>query len=267
MPRSSRRWMSLLVLLLALPAEAADHYDLQVGREVAIGSAVVLGGLVLSSQAGQRAPLSADDLAALDPARLPGYDRGATRCWSPAAAHGSDLLVAGLVAAPLALLADPESEGSRGELVVMALETIALTQVATGAVKLGYGRTRPYAYNTDPRIPDELRRGRDARRSFPSGHTSAAFAGAMFTGEVYARLYPDHPARHWVRGGTLGLAALAGYLRVRAGRHFPSDVVAGAALGAVIGWLVPRWHDHGLGPVVAVTPGAAAPVVSVRLAF
>jgi membrane-associated phospholipid phosphatase len=79
----------------------------------------------------------------------------------------------------------------------------------------------------------------------------------MFTGEVYARLNPDDPGRHWVRGGSLALAAVTGWLRVRAGRHYPTDVLAGAALGSLIGWLVPRLHevDHPGGGADKAAPG------------
>ncbi len=33
-----------------------------------------------------------------------------------------------------------------------------------------------------------------------------------------------------------------GVLRVWSGNHYPSDVIAGAAVGSFIGWLVPRMH-------------------------
>ncbi len=39
-----------------------------------------------------------------------------------------------------------------------------------------------------------------------------------------------------------GLPALTGYLRIRAGKHYPSDVLAGYALGALIGYAVPALH-------------------------
>jgi undecaprenyl-diphosphatase len=64
--------------------------------------------------------------------------------------------------------------------------------------------------------------------SWPSGHTSAAFLVvtvlALAVNPAFAVLYV------W--------AALAGFARVVVGVHFPSDVMAGAALGSTIGALV-----------------------------
>jgi undecaprenyl-diphosphatase len=51
--------------------------------------------------------------------------------------------------------------------------------------------------------------------------------------------------RPWI---TLGLAtaltAFVSYERVRAGDHFPTDVIAGSMAGAAIGILVPHLHRH-----------------------
>lgn len=267
-----RRCMSLtaaVMLILAAPCQAGDRYQLDTGRELALAGSTALAGAWVWHRAERVPPLSATELAALRAADLPAFDRVATRQWSPGARRLSDGLRLGLTLAPLALLLDTGAGMSGGELLVMYVQTMGLNEAATGALKLATARVRPLAYNPDPRIDDGLRQSRYARRSFPSGHTSAAFAGAVFIGEVHARLHPDRSSRHWVRGGGLALAALTGYARVRAGHHFPSDVLAGAAVGALVGWLVPRIHERDLDPARLDTPSGAGvvPVVSLRLAF
>jgi membrane-associated phospholipid phosphatase len=60
-------------------------------------------------------------------------------------------------------------------------------------------------------------------RSFPSGHTAAAFAFATAVGDVAP----------YDAVGLRALAALVGYSRVHTGVHFPGDVVLGALIGTV----------------------------------
>ena len=63
--------------------------------------------------------------------------------------------------------------------------------------------------------------------SFPSGHTCAAFAFAV-------ALSFELP-RKWQKAAVLLAAALMGYSRLYVGVHFPSDVLAGAAIGSLCG--------------------------------
>jgi membrane-associated phospholipid phosphatase len=70
--------------------------------------------------------------------------------------------------------------------------------------------------------------GRSKRESFPSGHT----AGAVATAVVLSAVYPRGRAVFW------GLAVACGFLRYVSNAHWPSDVVAGAAVGYVTAHLV-----------------------------
>jgi membrane-associated phospholipid phosphatase len=64
-------------------------------------------------------------------------------------------------------------------------------------------------------------------KSFPSGHTTTAFALA----QVFSSRYRQH---RWVPWVAYGLATLVGFSRVTVQAHFPSDVFAGAAIGVVM---------------------------------
>ncbi len=68
--------------------------------------------------------------------------------------------------------------------------------------------------------------------AFPSGHTSLAFSSATILGYRYPK---------WRVPLYLG-AALVGFSRIYLGRHYASDVVAGATLGTAVGMLV--WHKR-----------------------
>ena len=63
--------------------------------------------------------------------------------------------------------------------------------------------------------------------SFPSGHTCAAFAAGL----SWARALPWR----WGRIAAVVLAVLMGLSRLYVGVHYPTDVLAGAALGTLCG--------------------------------
>jgi len=232
-------------LLGTAPPAVADDFpwELKTEREVALlgGAGVAFGVGWLAGR--DRAPLTEAEIAALDPSRVNFLDRAATRRWSPAADQASDVLVWTLVAAPVGQMVAGPGRERGGRLALIYGETMLLTGGVTYALKNIFARPRPFVYNDDPRIPSELKRSAVARRSWPSGHSANAFAAAVFFGTAFDQLQPDSDARGWVWGGCLAAATTTGVLRYLAGRHYPTDILAGALIGAAAGWLVPRWHE------------------------
>lgn len=68
--------------------------------------------------------------------------------------------------------------------------------------------------------------------SFPSGHTCAAFAFA-------SALWHTAPEK-WMRRAALAAAVLMGLSRLYVGVHYPSDVIVGALVGLLSGWVAAR---------------------------
>lgn len=97
---------------------------------------------------------------------------------------------------------------------------ILTSMVLTQAIKYTVNRDRPFVtYPFDVHPFDNAETG----LSFPSQHTSFAFATAMTLSMHYRKWYVVAPAFAWAAG--------VGYSRLYLGQHYPSDVIAGAALG------------------------------------
>lgn len=119
-------------------------------------------------------------------------------------------------------------------------QTGALTALVTLATKSVVGRPRPYTYNPNPRVQRwAAAQGADGYRSFMSGHTSGAFGAAVSASYLVGLQSDDTTYRAGVWGTLVGSASVTAVMRVRAGRHFPTDVVAGAVVGGGLGVLVP----------------------------
>lgn len=145
-----------------------------------------------------------------------------------------------------AVYAGGKVAGSRdvAELGLHTTEAVLIADGITGVIKMAAGRSRP---SLDPDHPYHFHfmggfEG-DPHRSFPSGHTTSAFAAAAAASEEVGQLWPHQ--KWWVRGVLYGSAGLVGVSRVYNNAHWASDVVVGAAIGTFTGWKVVRYaHSH-----------------------
>jgi membrane-associated phospholipid phosphatase len=157
--------------------------------------------------------------AAVAKSRTPQLDRFLARLSN--AANYSRLSLAS--AAVLGL-----TRGERGrEAAKLGLASVGVTAAVVNLVIKPLGRReRP-----DPsahKVPSVRRVRVPKSRSWPSGHTAAAFAFATGVSDVL----PAEGALLHV------LATVVGYSRVHTGVHYPSDVIVGALTGTIIGHLV-----------------------------
>ncbi len=98
------------------------------------------------------------------------------------------------------------------------LGSLAISTVTTQLLKRIVNRPRPYESYSDI-YPDVYESG----KSFPSGHTTAAFSTAASLTLTTKKWYIAVPAFAW--------ATSVGYSRMYLGQHYPSDVLMGAAVG------------------------------------
>jgi membrane-associated phospholipid phosphatase len=113
-------------------------------------------------------------------------------------------------------------------------ESTLLSGLATEGSKITVARPYPYMYGAAA-SPSQQRDGINYA-SFWSGHAAVAMAATVSAASLLERRH----APIWLRAvaWTAGplLAVGAGALMASSGNHFPSDVVAGAAAGAAIGY-------------------------------
>ena len=232
-----------LVTLFPLLA-ASQPYELEWRREAGIGGA---GLLLLAADLGLSSALSPLDepaISALKTEEVWGPDRISTRHFSLAADTRSHIALAGgLVVAGASGWLALGKKPVPGEGTVLGLIWMETNLLATGgtlAIKDAIRRVRPFVHN--PEAPFHLKLEKDARRSFFSGHTSLVAANSFFAAKVFSDYFPESRWKPFVWGLAAALPAWTGVERVLAGKHFPSDVLAGYGFGALCGWLVPHLH-------------------------
>lgn len=143
-------------------------------------------------------------------------------------------------------------------------QALLLAEAANRVVKLVAGRARPYVTNDeDPTSFEPFRGvGRPEYQSFVSGHSAIAFAAAAAVQQETEEWWPEYK---WAIGSLMfGGASLVALSRMYDNKHWASDVMGGAAIGAFAGWKVVRWNhtsapDNPLNELflgISMNPGA-----------
>lgn len=219
-----------------------NPYRTNLGIEIPITVGALGADLGLLYSQRQLNVLDTATISGLDVADIPGIDRIATRQWSPTAANFSHALV-GLSA--VGAITVSMTRGPRSRIVetgVIFAESFLMNELITNSTKLWVRRTRPFVYNDD--APLKKKREHDARLSFVSGHSSVAAVFCFSAASVYTDWYPDRKGKALVWAAAATIPAVTAALRVAAGKHFPTDVVAGYLVGAGSGLLVPWLHKR-----------------------
>lgn len=238
------RALAAAASLAAGPARAAEpplplRYDL--ATDLSVTAAALASVVALAALKPELTPLQCRICA---PGRIDDAVHGALLWGNPAAADtwsnvlANAVLPAGMLGYDLVSAIGAGDPAAAAVDTLLIVEAVSLDTVLELGVKYATGRLRPYAwYGHLPPQPGAY----DQNLSFYSGHTSTAFATAASAGTVFMmRGYPGAPV---VLGLGLAVAGGVGYLRMAADQHYLTDVLAGAAVGGLVGFAVP-WVFH-----------------------
>lgn len=202
-------------------------------------------------------------------AGIDALDRGIAGIDRPALSLAGDIAMGGVYSLAILLdaldvaRADQPVSSWLSDLVVMA-EAVLLNGAVNQFAKIAARRPRPLIYRRgdgDPLLHDP-----ENYVSFYSGHTSSAFALGLAYAQTFAYRHPNSPWRFAVYAGAILVGSGVGLSRIAAGKHFPTDVLMGAAAGTTFGLLVPWLHRRSPGARLGLQVSAAGLGVSIAFA-
>jgi membrane-associated phospholipid phosphatase len=186
--------------------------------------------------------------------------------WRDTRAADTASNVTGFVLAPLTAVglnalaaAHDGAFGNAGKDTLLIVEATVIAADVTQLTKMLVGRERPFVHALSPDEKLRTARPADNNLSFFSGHAAVTFALAAAGGTVGTmRGYRWAPFA-WIVGGAA--AATTAYLRIAADKHWLTDVLVGAVVGAGIGIAVPALFHSA---VDAPNSASAAAALGVR---
>ncbi|MBX3156474.1 MAG: phosphatase PAP2 family protein [Deltaproteobacteria bacterium] len=251
---------ALLATLLATTTHARADVATDGSRKVHAGILAAGGAAYLGIEFVAKPYLTSPSCTICNP---PGFDAAVRRGLVWRARRRANLLstVVGYAMAPLyttgMLVAsgDPDFR-RRYDDVVPVLEAAVSIGLLHHAVKFVLDRRRPFVHHAGA----GHRYDTDDNASFFSGHTGLAFAVATAAGVVANER--NYRAAPYIWAGGLTMAALTGYLRIAADKHWLSDVIVGSFVGVGVGVAIPLlFHKDTLAQPVATarTTGGGEP--------
>ncbi|MFK7936887.1 MAG: phosphatase PAP2 family protein [Saprospiraceae bacterium] len=229
-------------LFIATIFYAQSPYYLQLKQEMLYAGSGI-GLTALGMHLSTKAPIfTPNELSTLDARDVNPFDRLATGLNSERSDYISDVVVTSSFFLPALLFTDKRMRRDFPTIMALWGEVVAINRGTTLLVKHTLKRPRPLVFNQSVDIV--FKQADDAHASFISGHTSKTAANCFFVAKVFSDYYPDSQLKELVWATAIITPAVMGYLRVRAGKHYPTDVIGGYAMGAAIGLLIPHLHNR-----------------------
>ena len=185
------------------------------------------------------------------------FNRTAIDQYSQSAFNTANIFFYGSMPLPLVLLFDKKIRPDLFKVLFLYIEAMGITGILYTSAAYIHDKYRPYAYNAA--ALDRRKRG-GAKNSFYAGHVALVGTSTFFIAKTYADYHPDSKIKWLLYTAASAATATTGYLRYKAGEHFPTDIILGAGLGTLTGILVPHFHKNKLirNPHLSIEPFGGA---------
>ena len=169
------------------------------------------------------------------------------RRWDTNVGSISDKILLSSLALPVVMpvIGGNSSRHKMGVTYLIALEGMLANIALTDLTKVVARRRRPFTFYNDV-VPIELQEKVFAKKgvlkSFFSGHTSVVACNSFLTAKFINDFYPESNIKPYAWATAIIIPSITGYLRVKAGKHFITDVLVGFLVGSTVGWVIPELH-------------------------
>jgi len=214
------------------------------GSIIGIGAVANILGIPQSQNKNE---ISQSEIQALNPNIINGIDTWALKqdpSKMSAFENYSQYALVSSVVLPVFLLFDKRINHDWFNVMLMYAETMSITVNIYEWSFLGpafQNKFRPVVYYNQ--LTYDQRKAGVNRNSFYSGHVAVASAATFFMAKVFCDYNPGIGNNKYLIYGAAAIPPLIlGYIRVKSLMHFPSDIMVGLGVGALVGILIPEFH-------------------------
>lgn len=237
------RWLLTLTVLfsiLSVHAQGLSPYAPSPGTNIGLitfGGTITLGSMYLDRKV---EPMTELQIMNLDFDNIPPIDRYSTRHLSFRTDEFTDKLLLTSFASPFFLLLDKPGRDNFDDMAMIVFQGALINSALVNLSKVVAKRPRPYNYNPD--APLDLKMKKSAQYSFFSGHVATSAYFSFTTAQLFSDLHPDSNLKPYIWAAAALIPTTVAYGRMRAGKHFFTDVLTGFVVGSAVALTVPALH-------------------------
>ena len=219
---------------------ASSVYTLSKGLDLPLGTLITafnISALILKNNV---KPLTVEEINQLNTSDIWKFERNLTENWDRKATTASHVFLYSSICYPAFLYLQKDIRKDALPITLIWLETLTLNLGLTDLTKALVSRKRPYLYGDKASLGEKQKH--DNQRSFFSGHTSTSAASCFMLAKIYQDYHPQDKRLPYIWSFAAAIPAITAYLRIKAGKHFYTDVITGYLIGAAVGMTVPELH-------------------------